>query len=233
MSEDRRPGTRGRCASSSQLSSCAVCWAPSPRPPRPRAACASGSKMTRGSHTGPGRSTSGSTGSSGWESILCASTCTGTGSRLQRGVPDWEESDLVLEGLRGRGIEAVVGLVGSPRWANGGRTPNFAPGATSFAAFARAAATRYRWVEQVARLERTEPGALAPAHDTRRLRPAAAQPRLPLDPRRQPARACGRGSHRPSCRIERRLAGHVDPRHAGRGSAPRCLRPSSLPLQRA
>ena len=42
---------------------------------------------------------------------------------------DWEESDLVLEGLQGRGIDAVVGLVGSPGWANGGRAPNFAPGA--------------------------------------------------------------------------------------------------------
>ncbi|HEX4931402.1 MAG TPA: hypothetical protein VFV62_11885, partial [Gaiellaceae bacterium] len=65
-----------------------------------------------------------------------------------RGTTTWEESDAVLEGLRARGIPAVVGLVGSPRWANGGRTPNFAPGATSFAGFARAAATRYRWVSR-------------------------------------------------------------------------------------
>jgi hypothetical protein len=65
-----------------------------------------------------------------------------------RGKPDWRESDLVLRGLRERRIGAVVGLVGSPRWANGGRTPNFAPGATSFASFARTAATRYRWVGQ-------------------------------------------------------------------------------------
>jgi polysaccharide biosynthesis protein PslG len=63
-----------------------------------------------------------------------------------RGQPDWEESDLVLEGLRARRIPAVVGIVGSPRWANAGRTPNFAPGATSFSGFARAAARRYRWV---------------------------------------------------------------------------------------
>ena len=65
-----------------------------------------------------------------------------------RGKPDWEESDLVLEGLRARRIPAVVGIVGSPRWANAGRTPNFAPGATSFARFARTAAARYRWVNQ-------------------------------------------------------------------------------------
>jgi hypothetical protein len=65
-----------------------------------------------------------------------------------RGAYAWSDSDLVLEGLRARGIPAVVGIVGSPRWANGGRTPNFAPGATAFAGFARAAATRYRWVTQ-------------------------------------------------------------------------------------
>src|SRR5688500_19604624 len=65
-----------------------------------------------------------------------------------RGELSWEESDLVLNGLRERGIPAVVGLVGSPRWANGGRTPNFAPGASSFAGFARAAATRYGWVRE-------------------------------------------------------------------------------------
>lgn len=63
-----------------------------------------------------------------------------------RGQYDWEDSDLVLEGLRGRGIAAVVGIVGSPQWANGGRGPNFAPGAASFGGFARAAALRYRWV---------------------------------------------------------------------------------------
>ena len=65
-----------------------------------------------------------------------------------RGKPDWREPDVVLQGLRERRIGAVVGLVGSPRWANGGRGPNFAPGAASFARFARTAATRYRWVTQ-------------------------------------------------------------------------------------
>jgi len=60
----------------------------------------------------------------------------------------WEDSDAVLKGLRGRGIPAVVGIVGTPGWANGGRAKNFAPGASSFAGFARAAATRYRWVKQ-------------------------------------------------------------------------------------
>jgi polysaccharide biosynthesis protein PslG len=65
-----------------------------------------------------------------------------------RGSYDWRASDLVLRGLRGRGIDAVVGIVGSPRWANGGRSPNYAPGAAAFGDFARAAATRYRWVTQ-------------------------------------------------------------------------------------
>ena len=65
-----------------------------------------------------------------------------------RGEYDWEDSDAVLDGLRGRGIPAVVGIVGSPGWANGGRAKNFVPGASSFAGFARAAATRYRWVTQ-------------------------------------------------------------------------------------
>src|SRR5687767_9433844 len=44
-----------------------------------------------------------------------------------RGKPDWRGSDLVLKGLRQHRIGAVVGLVGAPRWANGGRAPNFAP----------------------------------------------------------------------------------------------------------
>ena len=65
-----------------------------------------------------------------------------------QGEPNWQESDLVLEGLRSRGIDTVVGLVGSPRWANGGRGPNFAPGAAAFGAFARAAADRYSWVNK-------------------------------------------------------------------------------------
>jgi putative glycosyl hydrolase len=65
-----------------------------------------------------------------------------------RGQPDWGESDVVLEGLQSRGIDAVVGLVGAPRWANGGRGPNFAPGAEGFGAFAGAAASRYRWVNK-------------------------------------------------------------------------------------
>ena len=65
-----------------------------------------------------------------------------------RGQPDWASSDAVLEGLRARKIGAVVGLVGSPRWANGGRAPNYAPTATSFGRFAGTAAARYSWVRE-------------------------------------------------------------------------------------
>lgn len=65
-----------------------------------------------------------------------------------RGSPDWTGSDAVLRGLRAHRIGAVVGLVGSPGWANGGKPPNYAPTAAAFAAFARAAATRYPWVRE-------------------------------------------------------------------------------------
>ena len=65
-----------------------------------------------------------------------------------RGKPDWTSSDAVLEGLRIRKIGAVVGLVGSPRWANGGRPPNYAPTGASFARFAGAAAARYSWARE-------------------------------------------------------------------------------------
>jgi hypothetical protein len=42
----------------------------------------------------------------------------------------------------------VVTLYGSPRWANGGRAPNWAPrSGSTFAAFAAAAARRYSWVK--------------------------------------------------------------------------------------
>jgi hypothetical protein len=60
---------------------------------------------------------------------------------------DWSYADPVLRGLRSRGIGAVVTLYGSPRWANGGRSPNWAPRSKySLANFAYAAAKRYPWV---------------------------------------------------------------------------------------
>jgi hypothetical protein len=62
---------------------------------------------------------------------------------------DWDPGDAVLKGLRARGIDAVVTLVGSPRWANGGRRFQYAPlRGRDFADFAAAAARRYPWVRQ-------------------------------------------------------------------------------------
>jgi len=60
---------------------------------------------------------------------------------------DWRQSDRVLRGLRRFGLTPVVTLVGTPAWANGGRAPSYAPPhPRDFRAFARAAATRYRWI---------------------------------------------------------------------------------------
>jgi len=60
---------------------------------------------------------------------------------------DWSEPDAVLRGLRRHGIDPVVTLYGSPRWANGDRSPNWAPkSALAFGSFARAIASRYPWI---------------------------------------------------------------------------------------
>jgi hypothetical protein len=62
---------------------------------------------------------------------------------------DWSSADDLVHGLRRHGIEALLTLWGSPAWANGGRSPNWAPtsGAT-FAAFATAVQRRYPWVRR-------------------------------------------------------------------------------------
>jgi hypothetical protein len=66
-----------------------------------------------------------------------------------KGVREWGSADTVLRGLRARGISAVVTLYGTPRWANGGRSPNWAPTkGASFANFAVAAAKRYPYVQK-------------------------------------------------------------------------------------
>src|SRR5688572_24398974 len=46
-------------------------------------------------------------------------------SRIEqrRGERDWGPADPVLAGLRARRMGAVVTLYGTPRWANGGRSP--------------------------------------------------------------------------------------------------------------
>ncbi len=66
----------------------------------------------------------------------------------KQGSPDWAAIDAVLEGLKARKIDVVLGLVGSPRWANGGKAPNYVPRAGAFAAFASMAAKRYPWVRK-------------------------------------------------------------------------------------
>jgi hypothetical protein len=61
----------------------------------------------------------------------------------------WSAADTLLEGLHEHGIRPVVTLVGTPRWANGGRAASWAPrSSTAFADFAYAASTRYRFVRE-------------------------------------------------------------------------------------
>ena len=67
----------------------------------------------------------------------------------RRGDRDWGAVDPILNGLRAHGISAVVTIWGTPRWANGGRSANWAPTrAADFANFAAAAAKRYRHVKK-------------------------------------------------------------------------------------
>jgi hypothetical protein len=62
---------------------------------------------------------------------------------------DWAPADTVLTALREQGIEVLLQLDGAPRWANGGKPSNYLPTtASSFAAFATAAARRYSWVDK-------------------------------------------------------------------------------------
>jgi hypothetical protein len=65
----------------------------------------------------------------------------------ERGVYDWSIPDATLNALHAQGISALVTLWGTPAWANGGRPQNWVPKSKwTFAAFARAAATRYPFV---------------------------------------------------------------------------------------
>ena len=67
----------------------------------------------------------------------------------RRGVYDWRSADAVLGALHAHGIAPVVTLWGTPAWANGGRPANWAPtSASTFAAFAKAAAKRYPYVRR-------------------------------------------------------------------------------------
>jgi hypothetical protein len=65
----------------------------------------------------------------------------------RQGEDGWGRADAILRGLRERGMVPVVTIWGTPRWANGGRTPNWAPRSKWwFAGFARRAAERYPFV---------------------------------------------------------------------------------------
>ena len=101
----------------------------------PRPARCTGSRTTPGSSTARARSSRGST-----SSTASASTSSGTRVRwdLIAGAPttardhddpayDWRSADAVLRGLRRHGIQPLVTLYGTPRWANGGLAPNWAP----------------------------------------------------------------------------------------------------------
>ena len=59
----------------------------------------------------------------------------------------WNAFDLALRGLHRHGIEALVTIWGSPRWANGGGPANTLP-LHGFGNFAYAAATRFPWVHR-------------------------------------------------------------------------------------
>jgi hypothetical protein len=67
----------------------------------------------------------------------------------RRGTYRWGVAEDVLRGLRAHRIGAVVNIYGTPRWANAGRRPNWAPtSGSSIATFAAAAQKRFPWVRR-------------------------------------------------------------------------------------
>ena len=78
-----------------------------------------------------------------------ASRCRWDAVEGTQGTNDWALPDSVLDALQDAGIDAVVTLYGTPRWANGGKGPNVAPlRGSDFARFAGAAAERYPFVHR-------------------------------------------------------------------------------------
>lgn len=55
----------------------------------------------------------------------------------------WSRYDRVADGLGRRGIAAIFNVYRSPSWANGGRTPAWAPSESDYGAFMTALARRY------------------------------------------------------------------------------------------
>jgi len=68
----------------------------------------------------------------------------------------WERLDGVMRALQARGIRVLVSIHRSPRWANGGRSPQYAPNPHHYAAFVAAVGRRYsgRYVADGRRLPR-------------------------------------------------------------------------------
>jgi hypothetical protein len=65
------------------------------------------------------------------------------------GAYRWDTVDAVLNGLRARRIGVVATILGTPRWANGGRSPQWAPrSGRTIGDFAFAAGRRYPWVKR-------------------------------------------------------------------------------------
>jgi hypothetical protein len=65
-----------------------------------------------------------------------------------RGTEDWALADPLLNGLHERHIQVLLTLYGTPAWANGGKTENWAPtGKFALAGFARKVAERYPFVK--------------------------------------------------------------------------------------
>jgi hypothetical protein len=77
-----------------------------------------------------------------WDQV--AKTKPGTAGNPGDAAYDWGWPDAAIRGLRAHGIAPVVTIWGTPRWANGGRGPSYAPSKWALAAFAKVAATRYR-----------------------------------------------------------------------------------------
>ena len=216
MSKRGAPGTRLDATSARRRRRVRAARALAHRRLTRRRAFASGSRTMLGSSTAAARSTTGSTGSSSSASTSCASTCTGIRSSRRAASTTWEDSDAVLNGLRGRGIPAVVGIVGSPPLGERRQDAELRARRLLVRRLCPRCGHALPLGEAVADVERAEPGALAAPDVAARLRPPDPQPRLRGDPRRDPGREGRRRRHRAARLERRRLARQVDPGDAQR-----------------
>ena len=80
----------------------------------------------------------------------------------------FSDVDELVRNAQQRGLEVLITIWGTPKWANGGKTPNIVPtNVNDLKNFSRAVAARYSgryaqypWVRALLRLERVEPAAL-------------------------------------------------------------------------